>query len=119
MAKWLSVLIVFLLISPAIGMVYSWTDSGGITHYTNKEYEIPLRYRTKVKPRYPEQGDRSIPPQKVPASQGKQSVQTQPQALQSKYPKQANTNAELTVQQMKRESAARIAARRKRDTDDE
>lgn len=40
--------------SPAFGMIYSWTDSQGIAHYTNKEYEIPARYRARVKARFPE-----------------------------------------------------------------
>jgi hypothetical protein len=30
--------------------VYTWTDARGIAHYTNKEYEIPERYRARVKP---------------------------------------------------------------------
>ena len=40
--------------SPAFGTVYSWTDSQGIAHYTNKEYEIPARYKSRVKARFPE-----------------------------------------------------------------
>lgn len=48
--------------SPAFGMVYSWTDSRGIAHYTNKEYEIPARYRSRVKARFPEAAD-SVAPQ--------------------------------------------------------
>jgi len=43
--------------SPAFGLVYSWTDTRGVTHYTNKEYEIPAPYRAKTKTLYPEQGD--------------------------------------------------------------
>ncbi|HEY4743373.1 MAG TPA: hypothetical protein VIH45_01855 [Desulfuromonadaceae bacterium] len=43
--------------SSAWGLVYSWTDTRGITHYTNKEYEIPAPYRAKTKALYPEQGD--------------------------------------------------------------
>jgi hypothetical protein len=30
--------------------VYTWTDARGIAHYTNKENEIPERYRAKAKP---------------------------------------------------------------------
>jgi hypothetical protein len=48
--------------SPAFGMIYSWTDSQGIAHYTNKEYEIPARYRSRVKARFPEAAD-SVTPQ--------------------------------------------------------
>lgn len=30
--------------------VYNWTDARGIAHYTNKEYEIPERYKAMTKP---------------------------------------------------------------------
>lgn len=43
-------------------MIYSWRDAQGVTHHTNKEYEIPVRYRTKVKARFPEATD-SVAPQ--------------------------------------------------------
>jgi hypothetical protein len=46
-----------LLASPVQGMVYMWRDSVGIAHYTNKEYEIPARYKTKAKALYPEATD--------------------------------------------------------------
>ena len=55
--------------TPAIGMVYTWKDSSGVAHYTNKDYEIPARYRAKAKALYPDQADTS-PPQ--------QNAQTQP-----------------------------------------
>lgn len=119
MTKSLSVLFVLLLLSPADGMVYSWTDAAGIAHYTNKEYEIPLRYRAKVKARYPEPGDSTVPPQNPQASQVQQSEQTQPQALPANHPKPANAHADQTIQQMKKERAAGKAARRNRDADDE
>lgn len=48
---------VLVMSSTAYGMVYRWTDSVGIRHYTNKEYEIPERYRKKAKALYPESGD--------------------------------------------------------------
>jgi len=47
--------------SPAFGIIYSWTDSRGIEHYTNKDYEIPARYRTRVKARFPEATDSTTP----------------------------------------------------------
>jgi hypothetical protein len=47
--------------SPAFGIIYSWTDSQGIEHYTNKDYEIPVRYRTRVKARFPEATDSTTP----------------------------------------------------------
>ena len=46
-----------LLSAPAQGMVYMWHDSAGIAHYTNKEYNVPSRYKTKVKTLYPEASD--------------------------------------------------------------
>jgi hypothetical protein len=48
---------VMLMSSPAHGMVYMWRDSAGITHYTNKEYDVPSRYKAKVKTLYPEASD--------------------------------------------------------------
>jgi hypothetical protein len=42
---------------PAQSMVYTWRDSAGITHYTNKVHEIPPRYKAKAKPLYPEPAD--------------------------------------------------------------
>lgn len=38
-----------LLASPSHGAVYVWKDTAGIRHYTNKEYEIPERYRSRAK----------------------------------------------------------------------
>jgi len=58
-------LILITLAAPAYGIVYSWLDSAGIEHYTNKQYEIPDRYRAKVKARYPEQGDSNALQQNV------------------------------------------------------
>jgi hypothetical protein len=52
-------------------MVYSWTDAVGVEHYTNKEYEIPARYRAKVKARYPEQGDTGVYTQSMQQLQAK------------------------------------------------
>ncbi|MGB9081094.1 MAG: DUF4124 domain-containing protein [Desulfuromonadaceae bacterium] len=43
--------------SPAQSMVYMWRDSAGIAHYTNKEYDVPVRYKAKVKVLYPEASD--------------------------------------------------------------
>lgn len=118
MMKSLSLLIVLLLISPANGMIYSWTDSAGITHFTNKEYEIPLRYRSRVKARYPEQGDSGITPQNAQASQAKQRVQAQPQVLQVSPPaaaKAVQADFPPEYQQMKKERAARNAKRSRDD----
>jgi hypothetical protein len=48
---------VMLVASPAQGMVYMWRDSAGVAHYTNKEYDVPSRYKAKVKALYPEAAD--------------------------------------------------------------
>lgn len=116
MTKSLSVLIVLFLTSPANSMVYSWTDSSGIAHYTNKVYEIPLRYRAKVKARYPEAGDSSTPLQNVQASQAGQNVQTPSQNLQvnpHNPAKSIPTGNIPILQQMKKERIERKAKRHK------
>jgi hypothetical protein len=48
---------VMLMSSPAQGMLYMWRDSAGIAHYTNKEYDIPERYKARAKAFYPEATD--------------------------------------------------------------
>lgn len=113
--------LLLLLSHPANAMVYSWTDSAGTTHYTNKEYEIPMRYRAKVKARYPEQGDSSIAitPQNVTESQAPQTeqrVQTQSQTLQANQPESAKAvqkDLPPEYQQMKKERATKKARRNK------
>ena len=53
-----SLIVAILLVSsPALGMVYMWSDSTGIAHYTNREYDIPARYRSRAKALYPETTD--------------------------------------------------------------
>lgn len=69
--KILLLLLLVFLASPVHAMVYTWTDVGGVTHFTNKEYEIPARYRARTKARYPEQSD---------SGAQQQTVQTAPQA---------------------------------------
>lgn len=51
------ILSAILIAAPAHGMVFMWRDSAGVNHYTNKEHEIPARYRAKAKPLYPEATD--------------------------------------------------------------
>lgn len=102
-------------------MVYSWTDAKGVSHYTNKEYEIPAKYRAKVKARYPEAGDSSIPPQNVQASQARPNVQAQPQTKQANIPElpaSALVGIPPELHQLKRERFAR-KARRSRAAEDE
>ncbi|HEY5975296.1 MAG TPA: DUF4124 domain-containing protein, partial [Geobacteraceae bacterium] len=47
------------LVAVAHGEIYTWTDSRGTRHYTNSLYEVPTRYREKVK-----QVDLGLPEQK-------------------------------------------------------
>ncbi len=42
-------LLLLLSASLAHAEIYTWTDSKGTKHYTNKDYEIPERYRAKAK----------------------------------------------------------------------
>lgn len=46
----LLVVAVLMLASGARADIYIWKDSRGIAHYTNKEYEIPARYKARAKP---------------------------------------------------------------------
>ena len=48
--KRLLVVIVLMSASGAQADIYTWKDSRGISHFTNKEYEIPERYKAKAKP---------------------------------------------------------------------
>lgn len=66
------VMVVMLPASPVNALVYIWRDSAGILHYTNKEHEIPERYKARSKAIYPEAGD-SAPNQRT-----NQSVQAKP-----------------------------------------
>lgn len=52
---------VMLAASPVHGAVYMWRDSAGVAHYTNKEYDVPERYRAKAKVLYPEASDSGTP----------------------------------------------------------
>lgn len=42
------VLLLFITV-PAFGEIYTWTDAQGTRHYTNSMYDVPERYRAKVK----------------------------------------------------------------------
>ena len=65
--------------SPVHGMVYTWTDSAGVSHFTNKEYEVPARYRARTKALYPEQADVGAPQnlQTAPPSEAQPPAQAQ------------------------------------------
>lgn len=47
--------------SPVHGAVYMWRDAAGVAHYTNKEYDVPARYKAKAKVLYPEASDSGTP----------------------------------------------------------
>jgi hypothetical protein len=72
-------LLLIFLTSPLHGMVYTWTDVRGVAHFTNKEYEIPARYRARTKALYPDMADSG---QTQPNNSSSQAtvpvVQTQP-----------------------------------------
>ena len=70
----LIVLTLMLPALPAQGIVFMWRDSAGIVHYTNKEHEIPVRYKARAKPLYPEAGD-SAPGQSANQSNNQNSNQ--------------------------------------------
>jgi hypothetical protein len=77
---------VMLLASPVHGMVYMWRDSAGITHYANKDYDIPARYKARAKALYPEAADSG---QNQPQSgnvQASPAVQAQPVTSQQAKP---------------------------------
>jgi uncharacterized protein DUF4124 len=42
-------LLLVLVATSAQGEIYTWTDSRGIAHYTNSMYEVPGRYRERVR----------------------------------------------------------------------
>ncbi|OGU16924.1 MAG: hypothetical protein A2076_17130 [Geobacteraceae bacterium GWC2_53_11] len=50
-------LVLLLAAAPAQGLIFMWKDSAGIAHYSNKEYDVPARYKAKVKMLYPEASD--------------------------------------------------------------
>jgi hypothetical protein len=62
--------------SLAYGLVYMWRDASGVTHYVNKEYEIPARYKARAKALYPEPGDSTTaPPRNAVSSEPKAELQ--------------------------------------------
>lgn len=72
-------LVVMLLMaaSSAQADVFTWTDVRGVAHYTNKEYEIPKRYKARAKALHIEAvqaggasaPQQAAPPQPVPQPQ--------------------------------------------------
>jgi len=41
--------ILILMASTAYGEIYTWKDARGTAHYTNSQYDIPERYRSRAK----------------------------------------------------------------------
>jgi hypothetical protein len=80
-------LLMLMLLMPASGAqadIYTWTDTRGIAHYTNKEYAIPERYRARAKPLHleaVEPGSASMPQQGTPSQP--QGTPAAPQAAPS------------------------------------
>jgi hypothetical protein len=105
MNKSFLVLFVFLQSLPVYAMVYTWIDSAGVAHYTNKDYEVPSRYRAKAKSLYPEQGDTGVLQQNVPAIQPP-SVTPQSATVQQSIPV---TPPLRSVQQSKPEALSKAA----------
>lgn len=92
------------LAGTAHGEIYTWTDARGVRHFTNSLYEVPTRYREKVKTvdlGLPEQKTDQPPGSPAPAA----SVPPAPAAAASPAP------AAPPVTVRPAEPAARPAAR--------
>jgi len=88
MNKAVTVILALILVpvSSAFGMVFSWTDSSGIKHFTNRRDDIPERYRTKARPLYPEQSDLAAGQQNTPSLAPPAAQQVQPAPAQAAAP---------------------------------
>ena len=85
----LLLLALLLDVSPVMAVVFVWRDATGVAHYTNREYEIPERYRAKAKALYPEQGDTAAQQLNISAFQTQPEVQPPAPVLLSKPEDQA------------------------------
>lgn len=99
-------LLVFLALlvaaSAASAEIYSWRDARGTTHYTNSEYEIPARYRSRVKVYDP-----GIPV-KDPAAPSPPPAPTQQAAISVETPKPVLTEAPASPPRMPPIPGARV-----------
>lgn len=118
--------ILFILVqsSMAYGMVYRWTDTRNITHYTNREYEIPARYREKAKALYPEQADLQQNTQQVnqppaPVQQVRPATIIPPAPVQHAPPPEENHSNPPPVQSRKRSRPQQQAVPTSNLTDNE
>jgi hypothetical protein len=81
--KWLMIVIV-LVTATAQAEIYRWCDGRGTMHYTNREDEIPTRYRSQAKvvdlglPIAPVPG---AAPAEMPASQSGAAIPAPPQQI--------------------------------------
>ncbi len=116
-----SLIIAILLVSsPAFGTVYRWNDSAGIAHYTNREYDIPDRYKSRAKALYPEAGDSRTG---SPAGSGEQKTPNVPPAPVAAVQQPAPTPSAVVQQQapapvveaQPKNVSARAARRAKRE----
>lgn len=71
----LACMLVLLMVSSVHGELYTWTDGRGTAHYTNSLYEVPARYRSRVKvlnlgtePKSDGSASVQQPPQPAPAA---------------------------------------------------
>ena len=108
-------MVVMLTVIPAQGMVYMWRDAAGVDHYSNKEYDIPARYKAKTKALYPEASDSG---QIQPLSgnvQASSVVLTQPIANQQAMPaEQSKEQPDVTAPQSKNTTQRTVLRREKR-----
>ena len=64
--------------SSAYGEIFTWVDSKGIAHYTNKAHDIPPHYRNKAKAMYQDPAKTDTPSQTPPGSTSSAPPQTLP-----------------------------------------
>lgn len=117
-----SLLLTLLLVAvPSQGMIYMWKDSAGIAHYSNKEYDVPARYKAKARRMYPDASDTGTAQSGVLASPSAPAVVNQA----SKPEAQADVRPAAPQVQVKGKGAQpavpeqRIRKQRERHRDDE
>lgn len=84
-------------------MVYMWKDSAGNTHYANKEYDIPARYKSKTKVLYPDAADTV---QTQPGNQNEQPRPEMQQPIASQQPTPQEQQKEKAIVTMPTENRA-------------
>lgn len=84
-----------LISSPCKATVYSWKDAAGNTHYTNKDYEIPDRFRSKAKVLYPDPVEGAQSQQGFAAEQQRQVLPSQ-QSIPPQPPLEAVSQLKAT-----------------------